>query len=97
MTTKDYKAIAAILAGENATSGTDNERLKVRRIAYSLADYFRQTNENFDRAKFYAAVGIEGTVLDGTVEYYCQCSMPEPDTFYKRGCRRCGLMIPAVL
>jgi len=58
MTAKDYRAIAAILAGDLATAANEGERLKVRGIALSLADYFAQTNARFDRTTFYAAVGV---------------------------------------
>lgn len=59
MTKKHFIKIAAILAGDLATSTTDRERLKVRGITLSFADMFAQENPNFDRERFYAAVGIE--------------------------------------
>lgn len=58
MTRKHFEAVAAILAGDLATCGTDAERIKVRGIAYSLADYFQSVNANFDRDRFYSAVGM---------------------------------------
>jgi hypothetical protein len=60
MTRKHFVRIAGILAGDLATCSTEGERLKVRGIALSLADMFLQENSNFDRQRFYAAVGIEG-------------------------------------
>jgi len=56
---KDYETIAALLAGELAVSTTEAERLRVRSITLSLADYFMRTNPRFVRTKFYDAVGIE--------------------------------------
>lgn len=58
MTRKHFEAIAAILAGDLATAGNAGERLKVIGIAYSLADYFLSQNPNFDRDRFYLAVGM---------------------------------------
>ena len=55
MSTKDFKAIAAILAGDFATA-TPAEKGKVWVITLSLADYFAKSNPRFDRSKFYAAV-----------------------------------------
>ena len=55
MTSKDFIAIANILAGDYATA-SPAERGKVLVITLSLADYFASVNENFDRSKFYAAV-----------------------------------------
>ena len=62
LSTKDYSAIAAILAGDLAVSTTKLERRKVRYITYSLADYFKQTNARFDREQFYLAVGLSAFV-----------------------------------
>lgn len=45
--------IADILAGEIATAKNDGERLKVRNIAYSLADAFVAASPKFDRRGFY--------------------------------------------
>jgi len=59
MSKKDYDAIAAILAGDLAVSTTEAERLRVRGITLSLADYFMRTNPRFVRTRFYDAVGIE--------------------------------------
>lgn len=58
MTKKHFVAIAAILAGDYATAANDAERNKVRGITLSLADYFYSVNNNFQRERFYAAVGI---------------------------------------
>lgn len=59
MTARNYNAIAAILAGELATHRHNELATQVVvNIAYSMADYFARTNPRFDRAKFYAAVGI---------------------------------------
>jgi len=55
MSTKDFNAIAAILAGDFATA-TPAEKGKVWCITLSLADYFAQCNPRFDRSKFYAVV-----------------------------------------
>ena len=55
MSKKDFEAIAAILAGDFA-SATPAEKGKVWCLTLSLADYFAQSNSNFDRAKFYDAV-----------------------------------------
>ena len=58
MTKKHFVEIAAILAGDLATAANDGERNKVRGIALSMADMFKRVNPNFDRERFYAAVGI---------------------------------------
>jgi hypothetical protein len=58
VTAKDYRAIAAILAGDLATSTNEETRLKVRAIALSLADYFARNNARFNRQQFYETVGI---------------------------------------
>jgi hypothetical protein len=59
MTTRNYQAIAAILAGELATHRHNELASRVVvNIAYSMADYFARTNPRFDRAKFYRAVGV---------------------------------------
>jgi hypothetical protein len=58
MTRKHFETIAAVLAGEYATS-TGKERGRVRAIALSLADVFARENRNFDRARFYVAVGLD--------------------------------------
>ena len=55
---KHYVKVAAILAGDLATSNTDAERRKVRAIALSLADMFAQDNAAFNRSRFYTACGI---------------------------------------
>jgi hypothetical protein len=55
MTRKDFKAIAAILAGDYATA-TPAEKGKVVRISLSLADYFQKANPRFRRDLFYAAI-----------------------------------------
>lgn len=58
MTKQHFEAIAEILAGDMACSTTEAEVLRVRGITLSLADYFKKVNPDFDRAKFYAAVGV---------------------------------------
>ncbi len=58
MNGNDYAAIATVLAGDLATSTTEEERLKVRGITLSLADYFMRENPRFVRTRFYDAVGI---------------------------------------
>jgi hypothetical protein len=58
MTRKHFVKVAAILAGDLASAANDGERNKVKGIAYSLADMFQQENGNFDRDRFYAAVGM---------------------------------------
>jgi len=55
MSTKDYKAIAAILAGSFATA-TPAEKGIVWVTTLSLADYFASDNPRFNRTKFYEAV-----------------------------------------
>lgn len=57
ITKADYEAIAAILAGDLATSN-EAERIKVTAITYSLADYFTRTNPRFNRAIFYRKAGV---------------------------------------
>lgn len=59
MNGSNYRAIAEILAGDLATSANEGERLKVRGITLSLADYFARENQRFVRDRFYAAVGID--------------------------------------
>ena len=59
MTRKNYREVAAILAGDLATCTTPAERQKVRGITLSLADMFKRDNSRFDRDRFYEAVGIE--------------------------------------
>lgn len=58
MTRKHYIKVAGILAGDLASSANEGERNKVKGIALSLADMFKQDNSNFDRQRFYDAVGI---------------------------------------
>lgn len=67
MNSSDYAAIAAVLAGDLATSTTRAERLKVRGIALSLADYFMRENPRFVRTRFYDAVGITEAVDDNNL------------------------------
>jgi hypothetical protein len=52
MSTKDFNAIAAILAGSFANDRTG----AIWCLTLSLADYFQSVNPNFNRGKFYAAV-----------------------------------------
>lgn len=64
MSTKNYIVIAATIKAEFATANTfatpyrDGARDGVSNLAYSLADYFKQDNPNFDRAKFIVACGL---------------------------------------
>lgn len=58
MSRKHYVKVAAILAGDLATCANDAERNKVKGIAHSLADMFKQDNSAFDRDRFYSAVGM---------------------------------------
>lgn len=59
MSKADYAAIAAILAGEIATHRHNELATRVTvNIAYSMADYFAQTNPRFDRARFYDAAQV---------------------------------------
>jgi hypothetical protein len=57
MSRKHYIAIANVLAGDLATANSVEEAHKVRNIARSLADVFLADNPNFDRWRFYNAVG----------------------------------------
>lgn len=72
MHSQDYERIAEMLSGElrlaevSVRGFSDEEqrlgyarRTTVVRITLSLADIFKQDNANFDRERFYAAVGIE--------------------------------------
>lgn len=58
MSRKDYVAIAEVLSGDLATAANPGEAFKVTGIAKSLADVFKRDNPNFDRQRFYAAVGF---------------------------------------
>lgn len=58
MTRKHFEEIAAILAGDLATSTSPAEIRKVMGITYSLADFCYRQNPRFDRDRFYTAVGI---------------------------------------
>lgn len=58
MSKRHFVEIAKILAGEYATAGSVAARAKVDAIARSLADLFVAENARFDRARFYAVVGI---------------------------------------
>jgi hypothetical protein len=58
MTKKHYRQIAEILAADLAIAATDAERRVVANITRSLADVLKRDNSNFDRQRFYAAVGI---------------------------------------
>lgn len=70
MSKRHFKAVADILAGEYATSGTVAARAKVDAITRSLADLFISENPRFDRARFYAAVGIgmEPNLMDDMID-----------------------------
>ena len=61
MNGSNYVAIAQILAGDLATSTTEAERLKVRGITLSLADYFAREDPRFARDRFYDAAGLVTT------------------------------------
>jgi hypothetical protein len=52
---KNYKEIAAVLAGEFHSSDP-NGKASVWKITLSLADVFKQDNIRFDRSRFYEAV-----------------------------------------
>ena len=59
MTARNYEVIAAIIREEmEANRNEDRGYQAAYSIAVGLADYFAKTNPRFDRAKFYAAVGI---------------------------------------
>jgi hypothetical protein len=58
MSRKHYRAIAEVLAADYAIAATEAERRVVANITRSLADVLKRDNSNFDRARFYAAVGI---------------------------------------
>lgn len=58
---KDYVALAEVIAGEVACANT-NERVRAcSNIARSMADVFKRDNSRFDRARFYAACGLDET------------------------------------
>jgi len=60
----NYKRIANILGGDYACADSAG-RAALFCATLSLADYFKQENENFDRGKFYAAVfGEDNPLLD---------------------------------
>jgi hypothetical protein len=59
MSRKHYVEIAAVLAGDYASAGSDAERRTVRGIAFSLADVFVKDNTRFDRRRFYGAVSAD--------------------------------------
>jgi hypothetical protein len=58
MSRKHYVRVAGILAGELALSTTDKERQRVKNMAHSLADIFKQDNSAFDRQRFMTASGF---------------------------------------
>lgn len=58
MTKKHFTEVANMLAGELATATSYPERLVIRNITLSLADIYKRENPNFDRERFYAAVGF---------------------------------------
>ena len=58
MSRKHYRQFAEILAADLAIAATDAERRVVANITRSLADVLKRDNSNFDRARFYRAVGI---------------------------------------
>jgi hypothetical protein len=60
---KNYEAVAAIVAGDALippiVDGWDRGYETAREeLAKSLASYFAQDNERFDRARFLAACGV---------------------------------------
>lgn len=58
MTRKQFRRIAAILAGDLATATDEPMREKVRHIALSLSDVCCDANPYFDRRRFYVACGL---------------------------------------
>lgn len=59
MTRKHYVQFADLLAGELAVNGGNPAaKLAIRNVTLSLADILKRGLSRFDRAKFYAAVGI---------------------------------------
>lgn len=59
MSQKVYQQTADILAGELALADSEDKRLVIRNLMFSLADMFKQDNDRFDRDRFYQAVGME--------------------------------------
>ncbi len=57
MSRKDYTKFAALLSGELAVHNGHAATLALRSTVYGLADILAQDNPNFDRARFYAAIG----------------------------------------
>jgi hypothetical protein len=56
MTRKHYEAIAKLLG---AVGGQSQEHAQVcAEVATKLGDYFKTTNERFDRSKFYNAFSV---------------------------------------
>ena len=61
MSRKHYTEAASILATERDRSSDSPRTLAtLDRVARDLADMFKRDNGRFDRARFYAACGIEG-------------------------------------
>ena len=56
MTSKDFIAIADVLAGQWACNHTREAKLSIWATTLSLADMCARSNDRFDRDKFYAAV-----------------------------------------
>jgi len=64
MTKKHFKAIAAAVAqardeAEPAPGEYGDPVAAIDTLAHALADVCRQTNPNFDRARFLSACGVE--------------------------------------
>lgn len=63
MTRRDYVKFADLLAGELALANTAGDYVsarQIRMIAYGMADICAQDNPNFDRQRFYDAIGLVG-------------------------------------
>ncbi|MEO6156401.1 MAG: hypothetical protein ABIQ39_02090 [Ilumatobacteraceae bacterium] len=58
MTRKHFDAIARILAADFAVAN-GAQKMTVRTITLSMADYFVSENPNFSRERFYRAVGLD--------------------------------------
>lgn len=59
MSRKHYVTVASILAYELADAEHDGPTtLAVTRVARELAGMFKADNTNFDRQRFYSAVGV---------------------------------------
>jgi hypothetical protein len=58
MSRKHYTAVADILAAELSIETHSASQRAVSNVARSLADVFASDNPNFDRSRFYTAVGL---------------------------------------